>query len=72
MWQRDLLEITSDQVVTQEEVTTLMSDVVYAAVYGMIIVAMMTMMVKGFYEIESPGKHTKQEKEVLGMVEDIW
>lgn len=71
-WPVDLLEAAEDLEITQEEVTGLVSDVVYSAVRGMIVLGMMTMAIKGFYGILGPKKYAKQEEEVLEMVEEIW
>jgi len=58
--------------ITQQEVTGLMGDVVGAAVQGMVIIGIMTMFVKEFYDILGPKKFAKQEEEMLEMVEEIW
>ncbi len=71
-WQLDLLEATSDLEITQEEVTGMVTGVIEAAVQGMIIVGMMTMLVKGFYGMLGPKKIAEQREEVLEMVEEIW
>ncbi len=58
--------------VTQQEVTSIMSEAVNATAQGMVLLGMMTMVVKGFYGILGPKKYAKQRKEVLGMAEIIW
>ncbi len=71
-WQTEVLEAASDLEITQEEVTSLMEGVVGAAIQGMITVGIVSMFVKEFYGILGPKKFAKQEKEVLGMVKEIW
>ncbi len=70
-WQLGLLEATQDGVVTQQEVSGLVSDTINSAVSGMVMVGMLSMVVKGFYEMLGPKKYVEQ-KEVLGMVKKIW
>ena len=71
-WQTEILEAASDLEITQEEVTGMMEGVVSAAIQGMIMVGIMSMFVKMFYDILGPKKFAKQEEEVLEMVKEIW
>lgn len=71
-WQIGLMEAIEDNEITQQEVTSLASGAINAAVNGMVIMAMMSMFVKMFYDILGPKKFAKQEEEVLGMVKEIW
>ena len=71
-WQVDLLEATSDNVVTQQEVTSIVASTVNAAAIGIVAVGMMSMAVGVFYDILGTKKLAGQEGEVLGMVKKIW
>ena len=71
-WQTGFLEAASDLEITQEEVTSLVSDTVYSAIRSMFMLGIMTMGVKGFYSILGPKKYAEQEEEVLEMAEEIW
>ena len=71
-WQVNLLDAASDMQITQQEVTGIAEGVINAAIQGMIIVSMMSVFVKLFYDIIGKKKLIKQEEEVLGMVRKIW
>ncbi len=71
-WQAELLEATSDLEITPQEVVGMAEGVIESAARGMIIVGMMTMFVKGFYDTLGLKKLAKQEEEVLEMVEEIF
>lgn len=70
-WPVDLLEAASDMEITHEEVSGLMTGVFESAIQGMVALGIVTMFVRGFYDILG-GKHAKKEKEVLEMAEEIW
>lgn len=71
-WQLGILESAEDLEITQSEVTSMFSGVFEAGIQGMVIVGVMSMCVRGMYDIIGSKKLAKQEKEVLGMVEKIW
>jgi len=71
-WETELIEAASDLEITEQEVTSLTSNAVNAAIRGMAMVSIMTIAVKGFYDILGPKKFAKQEEEVLEMVEEIF
>lgn len=71
-WQTELLEAVEDFEITHEEATEVVSGIAEAAVYGMVIVAVMTMLVKQFYSVLGPKKFAEEREEVLELVEEIW
>lgn len=71
-WGTEILEAASDLDVTPEEVTTIMSDFVSSALRGFVVVGIMTIGVRGFYDVIGKKKLEKQEKEILEMIEEVW
>jgi len=68
----DILEAARDLEITQEEVTTIMSGFVSNALRGLVVVGIMTIGVRGFYDVMGKKKLEKEEEEVLEMVEEIF
>ena len=71
-WRVSILEAASDNVVTPQEVTSIVSGTINSAIQGLVMVGMMSMVVKGFYGMLGPKKFAEQKEEILGMVGKIW
>jgi len=71
-WEFEFLEDVSDLEITQPEVRSLMTDVFNAGITGMVAVGLMSMCVRGVYDIVGSKKLAEQEEEVLELVEEIW
>ncbi len=57
--------------ITEEEVVGLVTSQFSSAIGGLVLVGVMSMMVKEFYDMLA-AKDKEQEEEVLNMVKDIW
>ncbi len=71
-WELGFLTAASDLEITHQEVTGMMTDMVNAVIQGMMMIAIMSMFVKQFYDILGPKKYAKEREEMLERVGDIW
>jgi len=71
-WETELLEASGDLTITHEEVQEIMSGLVAGALRSFLVLGIMTLGIKEFYNITGKKKLSEERKEVLVMAEEIW
>ena len=71
-WPVKLLEATRNRELTQDVVTVMVTEMTNSVIQAMVMIGIMTIFVKEFYEILGSEKYASERAEMLERVEEIW